>query len=179
MYPCTNYMNNSFSVAMVEKMPIKILTKMLSVISRWVGKHLPIFSVKWEFSPWYMYMSNLYQTSFWACKHDSGICQICVWQILGYAHHFSQLSVSKPYTIKSDGRTHCPRSFKSVMLIPNKPLTSFVRNYWSIFLQMRSMSCSELMSHTSLFAVYGLINESGKSDMHNPVLSKQKSNIPE
>ena len=36
-------------------------------------------------------------------------CQNFIWKVLGYARHFSPLSVTKPYTVKSDGCSHCPR----------------------------------------------------------------------
>ena len=34
-------------------------------------------------------------------------CKIFIWKALDYAHHFSPLSVTKPYTMKNNGCSHC------------------------------------------------------------------------
>ena len=52
------------------------------------------------------------------------VCQIFVWQVLGYknAHYFSQ------HTVKSNGHNHCSRSGQ-ICDVNFNPLTSFVRNH--------------------------------------------------
>ena len=39
---------------------------------------------------------------------------IFIRKVLDYAGHFSPLSLIKPYTAKSDGRSYCPRSFSNL-----------------------------------------------------------------
>ena len=96
-------------------------------------------------------------------------CQIFVLKVLGYTYHFSPLSVTKPYTAKSGGCSHCSCSCSNLW-------RQFQTTHWSLlwkieishsdFLQTRWVDCSELTSQShryeqqwlrpSLFAVYGL-----------------------
>ena len=71
-------------------------------------------------------------------------CQIFVWKVLSYAHHYFPLSVTnhtKPYSTKWDGCSHCLRSCSYLW---HQSLL------WKIeisdCLQTRSAGCWELMS---------------------------------
>ena len=58
-------------------------------------------------------------------------CQILVWKTLGYASHFSPLSVIKPYTTESNGPCHYPSS------CPNRHTASILNNLSISFVENR------------------------------------------